>query len=247
MLRKMFSAVAVLVSSLVAVQASAVPLVPAMIIRPVDATFSVANYGTAVPTRAIDNSGLRDIMAQPTTLNTGDAVPVVYPAHNNVGHPGDATLSNNTQNLSMYFDLGAVYNLNQTASMHVWNYTETGGGHGRGVQNLSIYYTSTGTNIGNASGWTLAANNVTFSPSDDTNTYTGLDYTYLNNLSARFVRFDVTSNWSATLGGGNYTGLSEIRFISAEVPQVPAPEPASLALLGLGCVGLMAYRRRRSR
>jgi hypothetical protein len=84
-----------------------------------------------------------------------------------------------------------------------------------------------------------------------------------SNFSGTFTQVPLSSNTLADAVSGNYvvfTGLSADSFLlrSEEqtvraafngfqiVADAPAPEPASLGLIGLGAVGLLARRRRRA-
>jgi hypothetical protein len=57
------------------------------------------------------------------------------------------------------------------------------------------------------------------------------DLTFTKVANVKAVKIAYTSNW-----GHDYVGLSEVRF---------APEPATLALLGLGGLGLLLRRKRK--
>lgn len=59
-----------------------------------------------------------------------------------------------------------------------------------------------------------------------------------NGLDMRYAKYEV-------VGGEHWTALNEIRLIGEDSPN-GVPEPASLALLGIGLAGLGAMRRRKA-
>lgn len=93
----------------------------AFIVDPTSAA-ATANYGGAVIGRTTDYSGLSGL---PATLATGAPVPSVYPTDASTGHTGADYLSNNTQTVTVTYDLGQAYLLGDgTNSFHLYNYNE---------------------------------------------------------------------------------------------------------------------------
>jgi hypothetical protein len=161
----------------------------------------------------------------------------------------DNTWDPDTFDEYIQWDLGAQYNLD---SIQVWNYND-GSRYDSGINQLDIWVSSLASpgdpEGGDAADWTLLGEDVNLSKAPGANGYTGVDLETdtgisLPGSSVRWVRFEADSNhWD---GGGfgndgslfskNAVALSEIQFTAV-------PEPASLALMGLG--GLMLLPRRR--
>jgi hypothetical protein len=123
---------------------------------------------------------------------------------------------------SYVFDLGAVYT---ATNMHIWNYSWASS-LSRGADSFS-YATSTD-NISYTSDITgnLAISIGNGSPSDN----------FALGSDARYVRISLLTSH----GDSTYVGLNEVGFSGTAVP-----EPASAALVGLGCLSLVIRRSRR--
>ena len=118
------------------------------------------------------------------------------------------------------FDLGEVYSL---ASAQIWNWNKTSK-LGQGMQNVDVLVSINGL------AWTAYEENYVFEQANGLATYEGFSFDF-GDTDAQFVKIEVKSNY-----GTNYVGLSEIRFYEN-------PEPATVFLLGLGCLVLLRKHR----
>ncbi len=129
---------------------------------------------------------------------------------------------------SVTFDLGAVYTI---SSFRVWNYNESPPNlTNRGVNGVSVLFGTTPALGSTVPGIT------NFAQADGLNTYAGQNFNAFAPFNARYIKFDINSNYGDT---NTFYGLSEVQFDGVLVP-----EPGSLALLGLGSMGLLLRRRR---
>ena len=147
------------------------------------------------------------------------------------GSPGGDwfTAGENDGDVVFEFDLGAMYNVDSFAA---WGY-HFGVNNGNSIKEVTLdFSTDGGTTYGSSQ-----AINVDFPSSP--NLATIVDLTATN---ANYIKMTVTDNHFGDAAGGDRVGIAEIRFTSATA----VPEPTSLGILGLGVLGLVARRRRRS-
>jgi hypothetical protein len=147
------------------------------------------------------------------------------------------------------YDLGSDVSL---ADMHIWNYGEGSwpSWASQGLKDVEILYTTVGGGAGGwgsdtLSDWTSLGGPRTLNPDMSGSccghvlNYAATDIIPFGGATARYVvvlSSNDPTNWNYTGGSNPDGGLAEVRFY-------PVPEPASLALLGLG--GLALFRRRR--
>jgi hypothetical protein len=173
----------------------------------------------------IDGEGLESALA------TNDPVPAPFPIHANgfVGQWETVTGVTPT-NVELVFDLGSIYTV---GGLHVWTGNEFT--NYRGVEDFKVSFSTTSgtTGFGSAQAFKLV-------DPQSSESYRGESFFLTAGELARWVRFDVDSNFN----GGNSVQLSEVRFFTADA--APIPIPGTIALLGLGLVGIRAARRKQA-
>jgi len=120
--------------------------------------------------------------------------------------------------------------------MEVWNYNRPLTDNNRGIKTVNIY---TSASSSGDLDW-ASKGSRTFAPATFQSTYAGEDFTvsWSNVRRVKFVGTDSYNNnlpWAS--GAGPHSGLSEVQFWT--------PEPATLALLGLGGLGMLLNRKRK--
>jgi hypothetical protein len=128
-------------------------------------------------------------------------------------------LSNNTQSTWITFDLGVSEPI---GGFRLWNYNEVNSPfQGRGVKTAGIYagnsLLASGTAYASAGpAWGTLVENMTFAIANGTTTNPGVDYIFASPVTTRYLQIYVTGNFGPP--SDNYTGISEIRFIPANLP-----------------------------
>lgn len=143
---------------------------------------------------------------------------------------------------SITFDLGAEYTV---GGLHVWNYNDpviAGPSHleremtNSGIKDVEVTFSTTAIDAGFGDPEVLV-----FAEGTGLNDYTGEDLLFSATHTARYIKFQPTSNHGHVW---HYTGLSEVRFFDTGGA---IPEPSTLILPAMGVVGLLAYGWRRRR
>jgi hypothetical protein len=130
-------------------------------------------------------------------------------------------------------------------AMVIWNLSsaESPTAYGRGVKLATISY-STGVDT---SGEGSVIFDGTLAEAAWSGTYTGTGYqNNINGLTAqnvKAVKMAYTSSYNPNVSGGDYIGLSEVRFVGTAVPE---PSTCASLLAGLACGGYSMLRRRRA-
>ena len=225
MLKKMMSIVAIVVLVLaLAPTAQAAWSAGSTLVQPtgVDAIVSWSNRPAS---NAIDGSGFTD--AEILTLETGDPVPVTWP--NNTGiylHEWQANIPDDGADW-MEFDLGEDYTIQ---GIHVWNAQDASNRGARAV-NVKV---ATGATA--PTDWSAIGVTKSFEFAQATNPSAGQDYEFDTSVAARWVYFDIDTNW----GDATINGIGEVRMVEG------IPEPATMSLLVFGAIGMLARPKRRN-
>lgn len=139
---------------------------------------------------------------------------------------GDTTswLSNGSRSGYIVFDLGAAYRVSQFV---MWNGTSgiSASVNGFSLSTSMVSDFSTSTFAGNFTGHMTHYGATVYDMTDST---------------ARYVRLSIDGNF----GNSCCTGIGDLAFDVSAAQPVEVPEPASLALLGLGLAGVSFSRKK---
>ena len=127
---------------------------------------------------------------------------------------------------SVTYDLGGLLSISGVA---LWNEDTSG------IGALSLYQSADGINFTLLAGGLLPNNNAY-------NEVYGPDVFAFAAVNSRYVRFDM-SNCPQSGGTYNSCAIGEVAF-NTSAAAAAVPEPASIALLGLGLAGIAGLRRR---
>ena len=192
-----------------------------VILSPIAASSTLGQFNSAFPiTSLIDRTGLSSTFTSGTTdfgtFMASGATHSMFPAF------GTWASTDGIRIGTMDFDLGAVYTVSQLALWDVYA--------NRSINSFSVITSE-------LSNFSIFSNVGSF-VNHSANQATPAEVFNLVDSTARYVRLTIASNWGSTL-----TQEGEIAFDVSAASAV-VPEPAYLAMWGLGAVGMMFARRR---
>lgn len=194
-------------------------------------TMALAACAVAASTSALAASEIGIASVTPSsTFSTYNAINLI----NNAGMIGDLHdgafthkwLTNATVTGTLVFDLGTLYDVDSTT---IWNYGEGCCGNERSVRDFNISFSTNGISYTNRGDFMLHQSMSDPFPGES----------FALGFTARYIKFSLNSNY----GDETYTGLSEVKFFGAPVPE---PETYAMLLTGLCLMGAAIRHRKQA-
>ncbi|HKM56048.1 MAG TPA: PEP-CTERM sorting domain-containing protein [Isosphaeraceae bacterium] len=194
--------------------------------------FTIGNFTTDITASARDNSGLSDLTTTNITINnTSSTTDTLYLNVTGVGYSLGGTAYAGEA-------VAATFSLSGTGGP-ASTLTDTTTGSGWADTNNASF--GTNTPFGTLTITPLTTTNTT---TDYTSGQSPTSGTWAFNLGGSY--FSLTQALAITLGAGNQANLTIITNLNpGEGTQAIVPEPSTLAIAGLGALGMMGYGLRR--
>lgn len=194
------------------------------IIGAVGGVINSGGPGSGTLTETFNQAGLS--VAYVSGVTDFDAYLALNPTHTVVFSGYEWFGNSGTSSASVTYDLGAVKSV---ARLALWN--EESSGIGR----LDLSWSTDNVNF-----FALASGLL---PTDHPLSDYGADVFSFASTSARYIRFDMSACPQPIVGSYNACAIGEVAFDNASTTSVPDPG-SSVLLLGMGLVGLRAWKRR---